>query len=57
VQARPLDRGLFRIIGVEAETTDEIWQFPAGAIVKCGQKQFADGTTGMIAVEQDDKAG
>lgn len=57
VQARPLDRGLFRIIGVEADTSDETWQFPAGAIVKCEYKQFADGGSGMIAVEQVEEAG
>jgi hypothetical protein len=52
VQARPLRNGLFRIIGVEVDTSDETWQFPAGAIVKCEYKQFADGAIGMIAVEQ-----
>jgi hypothetical protein len=52
VQARPLDGGHFRIIGVEADTSDEAWQFPAGAIVKCVNKQFADGTSGMTVVEQ-----
>ena len=52
VQARPLDQGLFRIIGVEADTSDETWQFPPGAIVKCSSKQFSDGQSGMIAVEQ-----
>lgn len=57
VQARPLDRGQFRIIGVEADTSDETWQFPAGAIVKCENKQFADGTSGMTAVEQVGEAG
>ena len=52
VQARPLDHGLFRIIGVEADTSDETWQFPVGAIVKCEQKLFADGKSGMTAVEE-----
>jgi hypothetical protein len=31
VQARPLGGGLFRIVGVEADVSDERWQFPAGA--------------------------
>lgn len=57
VQARLLDHGHFRIIGVEADTSDETWQFPAGAIVKCVNKQFADGTSGMTAVEQVGEAG
>ena len=57
VQARPLDRGLYRIVGVDADTSDETWQFPAGAIVKCEHKQFADGTSGMTAVAQAEEAG
>lgn len=57
VQARPLARGLFRLIGVEADTSDETWQFPPGAIVRCEHKQFADRTSGMTAVEQVEEAG
>ena len=55
--ARPLDHGLFRIVGVQADTGNETWQFPAGAIVRCEQKQFADGTSRMTAVEQAEEAG
>lgn len=57
VQARPLDRGRFRIIGVEADTSDETWQFPPGAIVKCVNRDFAGGESGMVAVEQVGKTG
>lgn len=57
VQARPVDGGHFRIIGVEADTSDDTWQFPAGAIVKCVNQQFADGTSGITAVEQVGEAG
>jgi hypothetical protein len=57
VRARPLESGLFRIIGVEANTSAENWQFPEGAIVKCEHKQFADGTSGIIAVELSEVAG
>lgn len=57
VQARPLDHGHFRIIGVDADTSEETWQFPVGAIVKCVNKKFADGTSGMSAVEQVEEAG
>jgi hypothetical protein len=52
VQARPLSRELFRIVGVEADVSDESWQFPAGAIVRCEQRRLGDGTIGMTAVEQ-----
>jgi len=57
VQARALDHGHFRIIGVDADTSDETWQFPVGAIVKCLSKEFGDGTGGMTAVEQVREAG
>lgn len=52
VSARPLGQGLFRLVGVNANVSDERWQFPAGAIVKCVTRQFEDGTTGVVAVEQ-----
>ncbi|OLC32577.1 MAG: hypothetical protein AUH28_12155 [Acidobacteria bacterium 13_1_40CM_56_16] len=51
VQARPLGDNLFRIVGVEADVSDETWQFPAGAIVRCEPKQFSDGQAGIVAVE------
>ena len=57
VQARPLDGGSFRIIGVDADTSDETWQFPEGAIVKCQRRQFADGRSEMTVVEQVEEAG
>ena len=57
VQARPLGRGLFRIIGVEGNTSGEIWQFPQGAIVKCEHRQFGDGTSGIVAIELSEVAG
>ena len=57
VLPRPLDGGLYRIVGVDADTTDETWRSPAGVIVKCEHKQFADGTTGMTAVAQFEEAG
>ena len=57
VQARPLDSWHFRIVGVERDTKGENWQFPAGAVVKCENRQFADGSTGAVAVEQVGGAG
>ena len=52
VQARPLTGGLFRIVGVEADVSGESWQFPAGAIVRCEERRFGDGTIATAAVEQ-----
>lgn len=57
VQARPLGGGLFRIVGVEADIRGERWQFAAGAIVRCEERRFGDGTTGVTAVERVDRAG
>ena len=57
VQARPLDGGLYRIVGVEADVSDERWQFPPGAIVRAEERQFDGGTTGLAAVEQVTEAG
>jgi hypothetical protein len=51
VEARPLGGDLFRIVGVEADVSDESWPFPAGAIVRCAPKRFSDGQIGMTAVE------
>lgn len=52
VQARSLGGGLYRIIGADGDTSDETWQFPAGAIVQCEDKQFANGRSEMTAVAQ-----
>ena len=57
VQARPLGSGLFRIVGVEADVSDERWQFSAGAVVRCEERRFGDGTTGVAAVDQVEGAG
>jgi hypothetical protein len=58
VQARPLsEAGVFRIIGVAADVADEVWQFPAGAIVRCESKRFSGGETGMVAIEELKESG
>ena len=57
VQARPLGRDLYRIVGVEADVSEETWQFPAGAIVRCEPKRFSDGQTEMTAAERVEGAG
>jgi hypothetical protein len=36
----------------EADVSDETWQFPPGAIVRCERKRFSDGQVGMTAVER-----
>ena len=51
VQARPLGGDEFRIVGVDADVSDETWQFPPGAIVRCKPKEF-DGKPELTAVER-----
>jgi len=51
VQARPLGENFFRIIGVEADVSDETWQFASGTIVRCEPKRFSDGKVETTAVE------
>lgn len=56
VQARELGRGRFRIIGAQADTRDERWQFPPGSIVNCEQRRFADGSSGRVAIDLVEQA-
>jgi hypothetical protein len=51
VQARPLGDELFRIIGVDADVSDEAWEFPSGTIVRCKMREVGDGRSGMTAVK------
>jgi hypothetical protein len=54
VQARPLGQGLFRIVGLDADVSDEAWQFPAGAVVRCEMKTFSGTQVGLTAVERQE---
>ena len=52
VEARSLGRNLFRLIGVDADVSDESWQFPIGTVVRCETKVFDDGNIGLTAIER-----
>jgi hypothetical protein len=52
VKARSLPGGLFRIIGADGDVSEEVWEFAAGAVVRCEQKMFYGGKAGVTAVEQ-----
>lgn len=52
VEARSLGRNLFRLIGVDEDVSDESWQFPIGAVVRCETKVFDEGTVGLTAIER-----
>jgi len=51
VQARPLGENVFRIVGVEADVSDETWEFPPGAIVRCEPRRLSGEQIEMVAVE------
>jgi hypothetical protein len=48
-QAELLPNGLFRVIGFVPE--DEVWAFPPGSIVRCKEKTFSGGASGLVAYE------
>jgi hypothetical protein len=52
VEARSLGRNLFRLIGADEDVSDESWQFPIGAVVRCEMKVFDEGTVGLRAIER-----
>lgn len=54
VQARSLGRNLFRLIGVDEDVSDESWQFPIGAVVRCETKVFDEGNVGLTAIERSE---
>src|SRR5262245_59551130 len=51
VQARPLGGDRFRIVGVDADVSDETWQFPPGAIVTCERTQDGEGSVQLRAID------
>lgn len=50
VQGEVLGNGLFRIVTENADANTETWQFNAGEIVWCVEKEFSDGESGFVAV-------
>jgi hypothetical protein len=49
VPAVLVKEALYRLGGAVPE--DESWEFLPGTTVRCHQHRFADGTTGLLAVE------
>jgi hypothetical protein len=56
VQARPLEGDMYRLIGVEADVSNERWEFPSGAIVRCVQAQ-TDGSECRLTAIRLEEAG
>ena len=50
VKAESLGKGRYRLVGPVPET--EIWQFSPDSIVRCESRQFEDGHSGLVAIEQ-----
>jgi hypothetical protein len=52
---RPVDavrvgRDLYQLLGLEPD--DERWQFKPGAVVRCTEREFQDGSRWIVAVEE-----
>ena len=53
IQAIEIGENTFEIPLDIVVPEDEEWEFKPGARVKCRDKQFQDGTTGLIAYEAE----
>ncbi len=47
INANPIGDGVFEVLGIVP--AGEAWEFAPGARVRCKLKQFADGSTGLVA--------
>jgi hypothetical protein len=54
VEAELVRDGLYRIVGTKTDPTEH-WAFATGQIVRCMDRQLADGVRGLVAVEAADK--
>jgi hypothetical protein len=41
----------YRIVSVREDATEE-WEFNTGDLVKCKERNFEDGTKGLVAIER-----
>lgn len=48
VKAERRQDGLFRILSGPPDET-EAWKFPQGSVVRCEEKTFSGGKTGLVA--------
>ena len=51
VAAEVVGNDLFRITGDHHE--EEEWEFGSGAVVRCEERRFSDGVTGLVATSAD----
>ena len=50
VKAAVLGDSIFQILSPNDSETEQ-WQFPSGAVVRCAERNFADGESGFAAIE------
>jgi len=58
---RPVDAiakegGIYQIISENEVPDDEQWEFATGDLVRCVEKQFSEGPSGLVAVAKVEKA-
>jgi len=42
----------YRIIGENLAPSDEAWAFNTGEVVRCEERQFSDGSVGLVAIQR-----
>jgi hypothetical protein len=50
VEARPEGK-FYRIVSVKEDASQE-WEFNTADLVRCEERQFEDGTRGLVAIER-----
>jgi len=51
VEAIEVESGFYKIVSVNEEPDDELWEYQTGDVVRCKKKKFSDGTIGLVATE------
>lgn len=52
VKATKLSENVFQIISENQNSTDEVWEFGTGDLVRCTQKVFANDEIHLVAIEK-----
>jgi len=57
VEAEPVNSDSFRITGSNPDPDGEVWEFTRGELVRCEQRSFSGGSSGLVATEKIEHAG
>ena len=52
VRALPLGENTYRIVSEKSNPDDEEWEFSTGDVVKCRERVFSGGSSGLVAVKR-----